>query len=108
MQLQSIGFNPYSSNKPQAVRAAKPSFGWIEVSCTEQARRFLGENTAGAVDDYAKAWLRHFPPEYSAVLNRLVDVVKQLGVDVYRKGKSTVISIADSEISSGHVLGQSD
>lgn len=107
MQLQSIGFTPYSSNKSQKAGFGNPNFGRVRASCTEQARAFLGEDTASRVDAYALDWLKKFPAEYSVVFQRLADVIKILEVDVFRKAGKLVMTIADNEIPAGHATGQS-
>lgn len=107
MQLQAAGYSPYSSNMQSKTGFGNPSFGRVRASCTEQARTFLGEDTARMVDAYAIDWLKKFPPEYSVVFQRLADVIKVLELDVFSKAGRLVMTIADNEIPQGHVAGQS-
>lgn len=106
MQLQAVGYSPYSSNM-QKTGFKNPSFGRVRASCTASARAFLDEDTARMVDAYALNWLKKFPSEYSVVFQRLADVIKVLELDVFSKAGKLVMTIADNEIPQGHVTGQS-
>lgn len=107
MQLQAVGYSPYSSNVQSKTGFGSPSFGRVRASCTKRAREFLGEDTANMVNDCATIWLKNFPPEYSVVFQRLADVIKTLELDAFRKAGKIVMTIGDNEIPAGHVTGQS-
>lgn len=101
----------YSLNNRSKTGFSNPAFGLVKVSCTENAEKFLGADNVTSVLKYANEWFRDFPAKYAGVLDNLVDVVKNLKLNVFRKVDKTIVKtivlIEDSEIPQGHVLGQS-
>lgn len=107
MQLQNIS-SPYSLNKPLRMGSVNPAFGCIEVYCNKRTAQSLGENAAAAVTDYAKAWLKNFPPQYAQVPKFFDGTIKELEIDVFQGGGKTVASVIDRGIPEGQALGTSD